>query len=275
MRELAGVEVALTQEEEARLATLQEESDLIEREWADADELPEEISARIDELDREIGALVDRPVTHEPQDIAMAGVFIAIDLEGALVVERGFVRPEDEPVEETDAHPEGGEADAGAEDEEDLDRDDDEGDGDVRAGPSGPSPRSVVTGGDEAGEVSDEEALEAALAPAGLRSDRMAHAGLAGCAGAQSRHGLRRRAAQPRASDLLPPASENCLTLSATKVSFGYTAEACATARPPRPSPSGMPPGRHVCLVPSRRCGTRCCGSRMTSRRHCLPIVPR
>src|SRR3546814_3340575 len=34
--------------------------------------------------------------------MAMAGVFVSIDVDGSLYVERGFVRPEDEPIEHDD-----------------------------------------------------------------------------------------------------------------------------------------------------------------------------
>src|SRR3546814_16585481 len=34
--------------------------------------------------------------------MAMAGVFVSIDVDGLLYVERGFVRPEDEPIEHDD-----------------------------------------------------------------------------------------------------------------------------------------------------------------------------
>ncbi|MBN9268181.1 MAG: DNA-binding protein, partial [Hyphomicrobium sp.] len=42
-------------------------------------------------------ALDDRPVVYEPGDIARAGAFVSIDSTGALRVERGYVRSEDEP----------------------------------------------------------------------------------------------------------------------------------------------------------------------------------
>ena len=57
-----------------------------------------------------MAALEDRPVRYDPAEIARAGVFVSIDSEGALRVERGFVRPEDEaPVELVEGgEPEGG-----------------------------------------------------------------------------------------------------------------------------------------------------------------------
>src|SRR5690606_30718692 len=44
-----------------------------------------------------------RPVTYDPADIAIGGAFVTIDEDGELVVDRGWVRPEDEPEETVDA----------------------------------------------------------------------------------------------------------------------------------------------------------------------------
>ena len=38
-----------------------------------------------------------RPVIYDPAEIARAGVFVSIDSDGDLRIERGYVRPEDEP----------------------------------------------------------------------------------------------------------------------------------------------------------------------------------
>jgi len=49
------------------------------------------------------------PVHYDPAEIARAGIFVSIDNEGALHIERGFVRPEDEaPLEPV----QGGDGDA-------------------------------------------------------------------------------------------------------------------------------------------------------------------
>src|SRR3546814_7104667 len=50
----------------------------------------------------EISAIGSRPPVFTPEDMAMAGVFVSIDVDGSLYVERGFVRPEDEPIEHDD-----------------------------------------------------------------------------------------------------------------------------------------------------------------------------
>ena len=47
-------------------------------------------------------ALEARPIRYEADDLALAGAFVSIDSSGRLRVERGYVRPEDEPVEEVE-----------------------------------------------------------------------------------------------------------------------------------------------------------------------------
>src|SRR3546814_3140214 len=59
-------------------------------------------------IDVEIGSRVVRPLTFDAQEMARAGVFVSIEVDGSLCIERGYVRPEDEPVIES----EDGEADA-------------------------------------------------------------------------------------------------------------------------------------------------------------------
>ncbi len=64
-------------------------------------------------------ALQERPVRFEPDEIAVAGVFVSIGHDGRLRVERGYVRPEDEPSVESDGQDEVDGIDAS--DEEDVD----------------------------------------------------------------------------------------------------------------------------------------------------------
>ncbi|MGP8261612.1 MAG: ParB/RepB/Spo0J family partition protein [Rhodoblastus sp.] len=100
LRRLTGDTVGLTDEEDASLTALKAENDALEAQYAEAEELPDEVDQRLGEFETAIAALEDRPVRYDPAEIARAGVFVSIDGEGALRVERGFVRPEDEaPVE--------------------------------------------------------------------------------------------------------------------------------------------------------------------------------
>ena len=102
MREIEGVPVSRTPEEDARLAELEAEAEAIEEEWADEPHVPDEVHARIAAIDAEIGALVERPLTFEPEEMARAGTFVSIEADGSLCIERGYVRPEDEPVVEAE-----------------------------------------------------------------------------------------------------------------------------------------------------------------------------
>ena len=100
LRRLTGDTVALTEEEQASLAALKAEQDALEQQYAEADELPDEVDQRLGEIETAMAAFEDRPVSYDPAEIARAGIFVSIDGEGGLRIDRGFVRPEDEaPVE--------------------------------------------------------------------------------------------------------------------------------------------------------------------------------
>ncbi|MBY4639975.1 ParB/RepB/Spo0J family partition protein [Gluconacetobacter entanii] len=102
--EIDGTEVPLTDEETARLEALHSDQETIEAEYAQADEYPDEVDARLGEIERAILALEERPLAFDRADMARAGTFVSLDSDGMLQVERGFVLPEDMPAEpeETD-----------------------------------------------------------------------------------------------------------------------------------------------------------------------------
>ncbi|KXV16428.1 chromosome partitioning protein ParB [Acetobacter malorum] len=97
--EIDGTEVPLTDEETTRLEALHTEQEAIEAEYAQADEYPEEVDARLGEIEQAILALEERPLAFDPADMARAGAFVSLDSDGTLQVERGFVLPEDMPAE--------------------------------------------------------------------------------------------------------------------------------------------------------------------------------
>lgn len=97
--EIDGTEVPLTNEETARLEALRAEQEAIEAEYAQADEYPEEVDARLGEIEQAILVLEERPLAFDPADMARAGAFVSLDSDGTLQVERGFVLPEDMPSE--------------------------------------------------------------------------------------------------------------------------------------------------------------------------------
>ncbi|BBB96455.1 MULTISPECIES: ParB/RepB/Spo0J family partition protein [Bradyrhizobium] len=101
LRELDGVSADVTAEEQATIEALKAEYTRLEAEHDGADELPDEIDQRLGEIETALAAFDDRPISYQLADITRAGVFVGIDAEGTLLVDRGYVRPEDElPVAE-------------------------------------------------------------------------------------------------------------------------------------------------------------------------------
>jgi ParB family transcriptional regulator, chromosome partitioning protein len=109
LRELDAVEPPLTEEQQTRVEALTAEEEALELEHEGADELPEAVETRLQEIGRELAALDDRPWAYDPMAMARAGAFVSFGSDGSLQVDRGFVRPEDEPAEEPD--PEAGAGD--------------------------------------------------------------------------------------------------------------------------------------------------------------------
>ncbi|OYR26586.1 ParB/RepB/Spo0J family partition protein [Brucella pseudogrignonensis] len=108
MRELDGAPTDLTDEERAAREALREEYDRLEAEYAEADDLPDEVDERLGEIEQALNEFERRPMAYDPAQIPQAGVFVSIDSDGTLLIERGFVRPEDEAPVTID-----GESDAG------------------------------------------------------------------------------------------------------------------------------------------------------------------
>lgn len=96
LRELEGKPVELSAEEQTTIEALDAEHSKLESDYQHADELPDEVNQRLGEIEAALVAFEDRPMIYEPADIARSGVFVSIDSEGRLSVERGYVRPEDE-----------------------------------------------------------------------------------------------------------------------------------------------------------------------------------
>lgn len=96
LRKIGGKSVDLSPEEQATIDALNAEQAKLETDYQDADELPDEVDQRLGEIESALAAFEDRPMLYEPAEIARAGVFISIDSEGRLSVDRGYVRPEDE-----------------------------------------------------------------------------------------------------------------------------------------------------------------------------------
>ena len=104
LRQLRGESMPLTAEEEATRDALQAEFNRLSEEYDSVEELPETVDERFSELETALAAFENRPIAFDPAEVARAGAFISIDQGGALRIERGYVRPEDElPVEVPEA----------------------------------------------------------------------------------------------------------------------------------------------------------------------------
>jgi ParB family chromosome partitioning protein len=100
LRALVGSTVDMTEEEVAARAALADEYDRLESEYAQVEEYPEEVDQRLSELETALEAFETRPLFFDPVGIPIAGAFVSVDNHGGLVVDRGYVRPEDEPQDE-------------------------------------------------------------------------------------------------------------------------------------------------------------------------------
>jgi ParB family transcriptional regulator, chromosome partitioning protein len=163
LRELDGVAADLTDDERAAIDALKAEYDKLEADYAEADELPDEVDQRLGEIEAALSVFNARPVIYDPADVSRAGVFVSIDDEGALSVDRGYVRPEDEAPVGVDAGPEsavGGEAADGE---------------DVKVA----VPRAVITVGGVSAEPEDDEDDAIKPLPDRLITELTAHRTLA------------------------------------------------------------------------------------------------
>jgi ParB family chromosome partitioning protein len=109
-RRLTGRTVELTAEEQACRDTLEAEYVALERQCAEADEIPDTVDERLREIEAMIAALDERPVIYDPEEIARAGVFVSIDGNGVLRIDRAYMRAEDEAPVDLDSGVDGGSA---------------------------------------------------------------------------------------------------------------------------------------------------------------------
>ena len=96
LRQLRGAVAGPTPDEEATRDALRAEYDQLEEEYAHVEDMPDDIDQRMTEIETMLGTLEERPVTFDPDEVTRAGAFVSIDGAGALKVERGYIRPEDE-----------------------------------------------------------------------------------------------------------------------------------------------------------------------------------
>lgn len=130
LRRVYAATVALPDADEARLEAASAEYDALAEGYDSYDDMPEDVAAKLEALDQEIDALTAKRSAFDPALVARAGVFVVLNHDGEVRIERGFLRREDEVEEvsepDTDCagrgqpDPQGGAArDGGAEDDED------------------------------------------------------------------------------------------------------------------------------------------------------------
>ncbi|MCG2631786.1 ParB/RepB/Spo0J family partition protein [Bradyrhizobium sp. WYCCWR 13023] len=98
LRRISGESVAMSEEEVAGAEALRAEYERLEQENSDVEVLPEGIDQRLGEIETALAELDERPIQYDPDEIGRAGVFVSVDASGVLRIERGYVRPEDEPA---------------------------------------------------------------------------------------------------------------------------------------------------------------------------------
>ncbi len=160
MRRLTGATVDLTDDERTEREKLRDEFDELESQYAEADELPDEVDARLGEIEDALEAFEARPMRYDADQMAHAGVFVSIRHDGQLAIERGYVRPEDEVVEGQEGDDADGTSPEGGED------------GNVQ--------RAVITVGGTSAETDEEDEVETIRPlPDRLVSELTAHRTLA------------------------------------------------------------------------------------------------
>ncbi|MCX7587305.1 ParB/RepB/Spo0J family partition protein [Phenylobacterium sp. 58.2.17] len=97
-RRLSGDGAELTDAEVTTHAALKAEYEQLEETYAQVEDLPDEVDQRLSEIETALEAFQDRPIVYAPDEVARAGAFVSLDPTGSLRVERGYVRPEDEPA---------------------------------------------------------------------------------------------------------------------------------------------------------------------------------
>lgn len=97
--------VELSEEDAAAYARARQEFDHLTVEWQNTDDdLPPDVDGRFAELEAEIQRLDAKREGYDTDDTSRAGVFVTLNHDGTVRIERGFIRPEDEKPEPEQVH---------------------------------------------------------------------------------------------------------------------------------------------------------------------------
>ncbi len=100
-RRVWPTKVTLSGADEARRSELADRYDeLAEAHNGNGEDLPDDVAAELERIEAELAALEAKEEVWQPEDVAVAGVVLALVADGSLRAERGYVRAEDEPQPE-------------------------------------------------------------------------------------------------------------------------------------------------------------------------------
>ena len=97
LRRLVSEAVPLSAEVQAEHDRLRAEADAIEADYATAEDMPEAADRTLTALEARLAEIAAEARAFDPAEVARAGAFVSIGHDGALRIERGYVRPADEP----------------------------------------------------------------------------------------------------------------------------------------------------------------------------------
>lgn len=97
LRRFFGRQADWSEEDLSRHDALRAEYDRLDTEYASASEYSEQTEQKLEEIGTDLDRLNDRPLVFDPDELARGGVFVSLEANGTLRIERGYVRPEDEP----------------------------------------------------------------------------------------------------------------------------------------------------------------------------------
>jgi ParB family chromosome partitioning protein len=100
MQRISSTTPELSEDDNRRREALRTEHEQIEEQYAQAEELPDDVDRHLGEIEAELEAFENQPLLYTVDDKARAGVFVSLSNDGGLRVERGFVRREDEVPDE-------------------------------------------------------------------------------------------------------------------------------------------------------------------------------
>lgn len=106
LRRLYPQRVERPEEDLARIEALRAEYEAAAAPWDAVEDLPAGVEARLSEIEQELAAFGDDHA-YAAEDKARAGVFVVLGFDGAVRLERGFVRKEDEAPDAEDDAPGG------------------------------------------------------------------------------------------------------------------------------------------------------------------------